>query len=306
MKVLVLGSKGFIGSNILMQANCHRVDVVGLSRIDCDFLETRKLAAIISRESPDYVINATGLVAGIQGNIDKPFDLLNTNAQLTLSIANSCLIANVEKYISYSAACIYPGNLLESLNPSDIWSDKPEATSLSYATSKIMSLQLSESINSQYGLRWKTIIPSNLYGFKENLSDIDNSAHVLESLIAKTLYAKRNHKLGVEVWGDGSPLRTFLNIKDLASATFHILGISEQLPSIINVNGGEEVSIKSLAESIVHFTGFTGDLWFNSTKPNGSARKNLDDSILRSTGWAPKTHFLAELRALIFQVEASL
>jgi GDP-L-fucose synthase len=112
--------------------------------------------------------------------------------------------------------------------------------------------------------------------------------------------------LSVEVWGDGSPLRTFLNIKDLASATFHILGISEQLPSIINVNGGEEVSIKSLAESIVHFTGFTGDLWFNSTKPNGSARKNLDDSILRSTGWAPETQFLSELRALIFQVEASI
>ena len=306
MKVLVLGSKGFIGSNILMQATRYRADTVGLSRSDCDFLETRKLAAIISRESPDYVINATGLAAGIQGNIEKPFDLLNTNAQLTLSIANSCLIAEVEKYISFSAACIYPGSSIKSLAPTDIWSDKPEPTSLSYATSKIMSLQLTESVNSQFNLGWKTLIPSNLYGYKEKLGKIDNSAHVLESLIAKTLYAKRNHKASVEVWGDGSPLRTFLSVKDLASATFHIMGIAEQLPSIINVNGGEEVSIKSLAESIVNFTGFTGDLCFNSAKPNGAARKNLDDSILRSTGWIPETHFLSELRALISRVDESI
>lgn len=306
MKALVLGSKGFIGSNILKEANRHQVDIIGLSRSDCDFLDTPKLAQIISREDPDFVVNAAGLSAGIQGNIDKPFDLLNINAQLTLSIVNSCLIAEVENYLSYSAACIYPGSSIKSLAPKDLWSDKPELTSLSYATSKIMNLQLTESVNTQFNLKWKTLIPSNLYGYKEKLGEIDNSAHVLESLIAKTLYAKRNHKTTVEVWGDGSPLRTFLNVRDLASATFHIMGIAKNLPSIINVNGGEEVSIKSLAESIMHLADFAGELFFNSAKPNGALRKNLDDSILRSTGWEPEIQFLPELSALISQVSARL
>jgi GDP-L-fucose synthase len=169
-----------------------------------------------------------------------------------------------------------------------------------------MNLQLNESVNLQFGLGWKTLIPSNLYGFKEKLGRIDDSAHVLESLIARTLYAKRNHKASVEVWGDGTPLRTFLHVKDLASATFHLMGAADQLPSIININGGEEFSIKKLAESIVYFAGYKGDLWFNSTKPNGASRKNLDDSILRSTGWSPETQFLSELKDLILKVEAGL
>jgi GDP-L-fucose synthase len=303
MKVLVLGSNGFIGSSILREALGFNFHAVGLSRKDCDFLETDKLTNFIKREAPDFVINAAGVVAGIQGNLDSPFDLLYKNSELILAIARSCINADVDNYISFSAACIYPSDSKESASTSDLWAGKPEISSLSYATSKILGLQLNESVNSQFGLKWKTIIPSNLYGYKDSMLNLDRASHVLESLIAKTLYAKKSMSKNVEVWGDGTPQRTFLHVKDLALATLNVMENADKLPSVLNVNGGTEVTIKLLAESIAEFALYEGRIVFNPQKPNGALRKNLDDSILRSTGWRNQTDFFSELKFLVSQAE---
>jgi len=303
MKVLVLGSKGFIGSNIVATAVRFDYEIFGFSREDCDFLDTDRLTRLINEIRPDFVINAAGQVAGIQGNLDSPFDLLYKNSELILAIAKSCINAGVQNYLSFSAACIYPSGSKDSFSTSDLWNGKPEISSLSYATSKILGLQLNESVNSQFGFRWKTIIPSNLFGYKDNMSDIDGASHVLESLIAKTLYAKKSMSEKIEVWGDGTPLRTFLNVEDLALATLKIIENADKLPSVVNVNGGTEVSIKLLAESIVEFANYKGRIVFNPQKPNGALRKNLDDSILRSTGWRTQTDFFSELKLLVSQAK---
>lgn len=303
MKILVLGSNGFIGSSILTEASRFNIKAVGLSRKDCDFLEIDKLTNLINREAPDFVINAAGVVAGIQGNLDSPFDLLYKNSELILAIAKSCISAEVQSYISFSAACIYPSGSKESTSTSDLWAGKPEISSLSYATSKILGLQLNESVNSQFGLKWKTIIPSNLYGYKDSMLDLDRASHVLESLIAKTLTAKKSKSENVEVWGDGTPQRTFLHVKDLALATLNIIENADKLPSVLNVNGGTEVTIKLLAESIAEFAVYKGGIVFNPQKPNGALRKNLDDSILRSTGWRNQSDFFTELKLLVTQAE---
>ncbi len=299
MRILVLGSRGFIGSHVLSETNHNSVQVIGLSRQECDFLDHELLAKLIRGISPDLVVNAAGIVAGIQGNIEHPYKLISINSQLSLSIAKSCLDAGVENYLSFSAACVYPSGEYSSLQTKDLWSGKPEVSSLSYATAKLLNLQLNESVNAEFGLKWKTIIPSNLYGVKENLGQIDSAAHVLESLIAKSIHAKKLGLKEVEVWGDGSPKRTFLHVKDLAQATVHVALYANELPSIVNVNGSEEVSIQKLAESVAEFAEFHGVVKFNENMPNGAPRKNLDDSVLRKTGWKPKMEFYSELKKLV-------
>ena len=301
MKILILGCEGFIGSHLYGQKNDLNLDVRGISRKDCDFLETQKLTSIIKQHNPEWVINAAGEVAGILGNVEKPYDLLNHNAQLALSITSSCLAAGIENYISYSAACVYPSQSKNSISTLDLWKGKPEITSLSYATSKILGLQLNESVNLQLGLNWRTIIPSNLFGFKPNLGQIDNASHVLESLIAKTVFAQKNRLESIEVWGDGTPMRTFLHVEDLVSATFHVALRGGSLGKVLNVNGSQEISIKDLARSIARFANFNGELIFNKDIPNGALRKNLDDSEIRDSGWITTIDFYSELESLVLR-----
>jgi len=299
MKILILGCEGFIGSHFYHQKNDLNLDIKGISRKDCDFLETQKLTNLIKQINPDCVINAAGKVAGILGNIERPYELLNHNSQLALSISSSCLAAGVENYISFSAACVYPSESKSSISTLDLWTGKPEKTSLSYATSKILALQLNESINLQFGLNWRTIIPSNLFGFKPGLSQIDNASHVLESLIAKTVFAQKNHLKSVEVWGDGTPMRTFLHVEDLVSATIHVALNSRNLSNVINVNGSQEITIEDLARLIAKFADFNGEVVFNRDVPNGALRKNLDDSEIRESGWSTKIDFYTELESLV-------
>ena len=299
MKILVLGSEGFIGSHLYRKKNESKLDIWGISRRDCNFLETQKLARIIKKPNPEWVINAAGEVAGILGNIEKPYDLLNHNTQLAISISSSCLEAGIENYISFSAACVYPSQSKNNISTLDLWSGKPETTSLSYATSKILALQINESINLQFGLNWRTIIPSNLFGYKAGLGEINNASHVLESLIAKVVVAKKNDYKSIEVWGDGSPMRTFLHVDDLASATLHVVLNGGNLANVINVNGSQEISIENLARLIAKFADFNGELIFNKDIPNGALRKNLDDSEIRESGWSTRIDFYSELESLV-------
>ena len=296
MRVLILGSKGFIGNALLSATTKQNQDVVGLSRDECDFTNQKDLTSHIRIIKPDVVINAAGMVAGVVGNLRQPVELLTRNAQLNVSIGLSCLEADIERYIYLGAACMYPSGFDEPMNPSILWSARPERTSFSYAAAKLMGVALNESMNEEYGKKWLTMIPSNLFG--NSRSETGDDGHVMDALITRFRAAKESDLEEVIVWGDGTPRRTFLHVEDFASAILFSIHNMSNMSSIINVNGDSEVSIMDLAQKIKSYVDFKGTITFDNKKPNGALRKNLDDSEIRSLGWRPKKNFEEALSKL--------
>ena len=301
-RILLFGAGGFIGSAIskeLLKFDSY----LGLTRKDLDAREYSKVKQAILDFNPTVVINATGKVAGIQGNIDLPVNLMRDNSENILSITQACHELKIIKMIQFASACVYPLNQLNSSKPDDLGTGIIEQTSKSYATSKIFGIELFNSYRKQFGYKWSTIVPTNLYGFGDWNTDPDG--HVIAMLSKKFLEAKQKQLPKVEVWGDGQSFRNFLNIKDLASATKFFITKDMFDCEITNISGEKMVSIEELALLIKKSTGYLGKIIFDSSKPNGARRKVLNDDPIRMLGWNPKisldsgiTEYIRELEIL--------
>ena len=302
-RILVFGSDGFIGTAVSKEFS-NFDSYLGLSRKDLDVRDYSKVKESIVDFSPTIVINATGKVAGIQGNIDLPVDLMRDNSENILSITKACHEMKVTKMIQFASACIYPLNEFGASKPEDLGTGIIEQTSKAYAISKIFGVELFDSYRKQFGHQWSTIIPTNLYGVGDWNTGTDG--HVIAMLAKKFIEAKHKNIPHVEVWGDGKSYRSFLNIIDLAAATkFFVLQdiFSNQ---VTNLNGEKEVSVYDLALLIKNVTEYSGEIIFDASKPNGARRKTLNDDAIRKLGWEPKislsegiTKYVKELEPLI-------
>lgn len=268
--------------------------LVTLRRKDLDFRDTENLTHRMRDIAPSIVINAAGGVAGIQGNIDNPVDLLMSNTEVTTSILRASHEAEVPRYIQYASACVYPLNESTLSRPVDLGTGPIEPTSLSYATAKILAIEAVRAYRTQHTYDWSTIIPTNLYGPGD--WDHGSGGHVISMLMEKFVSAKDKGSDAVTVWGDGKSKRSFLHIDDLASATEFRLKQPPDNEAVINVSGDQEITIGDLALLIRDVTGFEGEVTFDSTKPNGARRKQLDDSYLRGKGWQPSVSLEMGLR----------
>ena len=284
-RVIVLGSQGLIGAAVSSKL-INDFEVVELNRSSLDFRETNKLVDILANLAPFAVINTAGRVAGIQGNIDSPADLILENTEVSSSIMRACHMQNIKNYIQYASACVYPLNSSEDSRVEDLGTGKIESTSQSYATAKIFAIECARAFRIQFGYNWTTLIPSNVYGPRDQESGLNG--HVISMLVQKFMDATLHGRSEVQIWGDGMSTRNFLHVDDLASATSFLLKLDHQSEAVINLNGPAEISILALAEMIRNFTGFKGDLVWDESKPNGARKKNLDDSYLKSRGWNPK------------------
>lgn len=235
--------------------------------------------------APSIVINAAGGVAGIQGNIDNPVDLLMSNTEVTTSVLRASHAVGVPRYLQYASACVYPLNESTPSRPEDLGTGLIEQTSLSYATAKILAIEAVRAYRNQYKYDWVTIIPTNLYGPGD--WDHGSGGHVISMLIEKFVSAKDKGSDAVTVWGDGKSKRSFLHVDDLANATEFLLKRTRGDQAVINVSGDQEITIGDLALLIRDVTGYEGEVIFDSSKPNGARRKQLDDSYLRGKGWQP-------------------
>lgn len=283
MKIYIAGHRGLVGSAIVRAVEASNEHTwVGRSRAELDLLDRNSVFEYILSEKPDWAIIAAAKVGGIFANATYPVEFLSENLQIETNIIDACHRAGIERVLFLGSSCIYPKNCPQPIKEEYLLSGPLEPTNEAYALAKIAGLKLIESYRKQYGHSWISAMPTNLYGPGDNFN-LENS-HVLPALIRKFHEAKVGGKQTVTLWGDGSPLREFLHADDLAEASLKILA-SYDGDIALNVGTGIDVSIRELARMIAEVVSFTGEIHWDESKPNGTARKVLDVSKVQALGW---------------------
>ena len=282
MTILVAGSTGLVGSSVIEEYRKRGISVVGINSSDVDLTNRDATFDYINTLKPSWIIDAAAKVGGILANATYPVDFLSTNLQIQTNLIDAAHNAKVERFIFLGSSCIYPKECAQPIKESYLLTGPLEKTNSPYALAKISGIELIKSYRSQYGKKWISVMPTNLYGPRDNFDP--NSSHVLPGIIYKFIAARNLNSESVELWGDGTPTREFLLAADLANAIIFLSEIYDS-DEIINVGTGIETSISDLANLIASETGYSGHIKWDSSKPNGTMRKVLDISRIRDLGW---------------------
>ena len=286
-KIFVAGHKGLVGSAIvryleekgftnILTADRNQIDLTNLTAVKMFFM----------LEQPEYVFVAAAKVGGILANRDYPADFIYENLMIQSNIISSAAEFDVKKLLFLGSSCIYPKFAKQPITEDQLLSGHLESSNEAYAIAKIAGIKMCQAYRKQYGLNAISLMPTNLYGPNDNFDH--NSSHVLPALISKFHGSldKSEHWI-VKLWGDGSPMREFLHVDDLAQACYTCMEKYDS-EEHINVGTGEDVSIKELAETIVDVVGYKNDYEWDTSKPNGTPRKVLNVDKIKSLGWEPK------------------
>lgn len=283
MKIYVAGHRGLVGSAIVRAIESgHEHSWIGQTREELDLLDRNSVFEYVAKEKPDWVIIAAAKVGGIHANSTYPVQFLSENLQIETNIIDACHAADTERVLFLGSSCIYPKMCPQPIKEEYLLTGPLEPTNEAYALAKISGLKLIEAYRKQYGHRWISAMPTNMYGPGDNF-DLENS-HVLPALIRKFHDAKQTGANSVTLWGSGSPMREFLHADDLASACLHLLSNYDgDVP--LNIGTGVDITIRELAETVAKIVGFDGAITWDLSKPDGTPRKLLDVSKLRQTNW---------------------
>jgi len=282
-KVYVAGHRGMVGSAIVrkLQAEGHTSIVTRTSK-ELNLIDQQAVRDFFAQEKPAYVYLAAAKVGGIHANNVYRAQFLYENLMIESNIIHAAHENGVKKLLFLGSSCIYPKMAPQPLKEESLLTGLLEQTNEPYAIAKIAGIKLAESYRRQYGCNYISAMPTNLYGPNDNY-DLNNS-HVLPALIRKFHTAKVTGAPSVEVWGTGSPMREFLHVDDLADACYFLMGnYDEEL--FLNIGTGEDLTIKALAEMIKEVVGYTGELKWNTEKPDGTPRKLMDVGRLHNLGW---------------------
>ena len=284
MTILVAGGSGLVGSANVRELKRLNQDVIGISSKDLDLLDRDKTFEFVNNLKPSAIIDSAAKVGGIGGNNSYPVEFLSQNLQIQSNLMDAAHAAKVSKFVFLGSSCIYPRDCAQPIKEEYLLTGALEQTNAAYAVAKIAGIELIKSYRKEYGYKWISVMPTNLYGPNDNF-DLENG-HVLPVLIRKFIEAKRSGSSKVILWGSGLPLREFLHVDDLAKAVVLCMDKYDDSKQI-NVGSGQEVSIKDLAGKISKAVGFTGEISWDSTKPDGTPRKVLDSSKIVNLGWKP-------------------
>ena len=285
-KILILGSNGMVGKSVVNSfENSTHFQVIKSNRDDTDLFNFEETNKLISETNPDILVNAAAKVGGIVANNQQRTEFLIENLKININILESCIPFNNIKIINLGSSCIYPLNAKNPISETEFMNGKLEPTNSPYAMAKLTSIELGDAMNKQYGHEVINLMPTNLYGPNDNFSEVDS--HVIPGLMFRMEKAKKENNPTFSIWGSGEPLREFLHVDDLSHAIKFIVenGINDNL---INIGSGDEVSIKSIAETIKKVSDYKGNLSFDTTKPDGNPRKLLDSSKILKLGWKPE------------------
>jgi GDP-L-fucose synthase len=297
-KIYVAGHRGMVGSAILrkLQAEGYSNLVIRSSQ-ELDLRNQQAVADFFSAEKPDYVFLAAAKVGGIVANNTYRADFLYENLAIQNNVIHQAYLHGVKKLLFLGSSCIYPKLAPQPLKEDYLLTGLLEPTNEPYAIAKIAGIKLCDAYRNQYGCNFISVMPTNLYGYNDNYHP--ENSHVLPALIRKFHEAKTSGSASVSVWGTGSPLREFLFADDLADACYFLMQVYNEA-GLVNIGTGHDLSIKDLALLIKEVVGFTGDLVFDSSKPDGTPRKLLDVSKLHTLGWKHRIA-LQEGLALAYQ-----
>lgn len=283
-KIYVAGHRGMVGSAIVRALkHDHYENLITRTSSELDLRDQKAVENFFEEEQPEYVFLAAAKVGGIQANNTYRAEFLYDNLAIELNVIHQSYIQGVKKLLFLGSSCIYPKMAPQPLKEEYLLTGPLEPTNEPYAIAKISGIKLCEAYRDQFGCNFISAMPTNLYGPNDNY-DLQNS-HVLPALIRKFHEAKVEQKAFVEIWGDGSPLREFMHVDDLADACLFLMHHYNE-SSFVNVGVGQDISIKELALTIKEVVGFEGELRFDLTKPNGTPRKLMDTSLLQSLGFS--------------------
>ena len=285
-RVLVAGANGMVGSAIVRNLRKQGYfNIIEATRNRVDFTDQEETKEFFERNKPEYVFVAAAKVGGIMANKTYKGDFLYQNLMIQNNIIHYSMVNDVTKLLFLGSSCIYPKLSTQPITEDQLMTGPLEPTNDAYAIAKIAGIKMCQAYREQYGFNAISLMPTNLYGPNDNF-DLQNS-HVLPALIRKFHEAKESNAPYVECWGDGSPMREFLHVDDLAESCFRCM-ISYNDSEIINVGTGEDLTIKELTELISIIIGYRGEIKWDDSKPNGTPRKVLNVDKIKSLGWSPK------------------
>jgi GDP-L-fucose synthase len=282
-KWLIAGSSGMAGRAILRAVE-ERGDskIYKVSTDICDLRDAVKTLDLFQEIKPDFVVDAAARVGGIVANSSKPVDFLLENMQIQNNLMNASHTVGVEKFVFLSSSCVYPKFAPQPIKENSLMTGVLEKTNSAYAVAKISGMRLIEAYREQYGYSWISVMPTNLFGPYDNFST--ETSHVLPALIRKFHDAKTNKKSSVILWGTGNPLREFMHVTDFSDALLMVIEKYNESETI-NIGTGLDISILDLANKIKEVVGFKGELIWDSTKPDGTPKKQLDVTKLKRIGF---------------------
>jgi len=285
-KVYIAGHRGMVGSalhrNLLSKGFSN---IYTKTSSELDLKDSKKVEEFFESEKPEYVFLAAAKVGGIYANNTYRADFLYENLMIQNNVIHQSYKNKVKKLLFLGSSCIYPKLAPQPLKEEYLLTGLLEETNEPYAIAKIAGIKMCDAYRNQYGCDFISAMPTNLYGPNDNY-DLNNS-HVLPAMLRKFHEAKTENQPSVELWGDGSPMREFLHVDDLAEGCFYLMENFSDYGQI-NIGTGEDLSIKDLALLIQNIVGYTGNIEWNTSKPNGTPRKLMEVSKINNMGWKAK------------------
>lgn len=304
-KIYVAGHRGLVGSALMRQLEKQGYkNLVTHTHAELDLTNQKSVADFFDNEKPEYVFLAAAKVGGIHANNTYPAEFIHENLSIQNNVIHQSYLNNVKRLLFLGSSCIYPRDCPQPIKEEYLLTGALEPTNRPYALAKIAGIEMCWSYNRQYGTQYLAAMPTNLYGPGDNY-DLENS-HVIPALIRKFHEAKASNEATVTIWGSGTPKREFLYSDDMAESCLYLMNMSDQLykgilnlensAPLVNIGSGEDVTIRELAKLIQSVVGYTGELEFDRTKPDGTMRKLMDVNKAKGLGWQFKTSLLNGLK----------
>lgn len=301
-KIYIAGHNGMVGSAIMRKyLNQGFINIVTKTSKELDLRNQVEVKSFFDIEKPDYVIIAAAKVGGIYANDTYKADFIYDNLMIQSNVIHASYTQNVKKLLFLGSSCIYPKSSPQPIKEEYLLSGYLEKTNKPYAIAKIAGIEMCKSYRDQYGCNFISAMPTNLYGTNDNYHP--KNSHVIPSLIRKVYLAKKYKNKTVTVWGSGKPKRDFLNVDDLADACYLLMNKYDERETI-NIGSGTEMSIEELIKLIIAEFGYSGEVVFDKSKPDGTMLKLLDNSKIRSYGWLPKINIREGIKMIVEEIES--